>query len=81
MTVAEKLEKANNELAELEKAYKVALKAASWETKDGQSSRSVTNVSLSILASEIDKKKIEISKLECQLEGRSSKAFRVGVKW
>lgn len=81
MTVAEKLQKANNELAELERSYKVALKAASWETRDGQSSRSVTNVSLAVLASEIDKKKLEISRLESQLEGRSGKAFRVGVKW
>lgn len=81
MTVAEKLKKANEELVELERSYKVALKAASWETRDGQSSRSVTNVSLSVLASEIDKKKLEIDRLECQLEGRSGKAFRVGVKW
>lgn len=81
MTTAEKLQKAQQELQELESAYRSAIKAASWKTQDGQSSRSVQNVSVAVLADQISKKKAEIETLENIAAGRSGKAFRVGVRW
>ena len=77
----ERLELARQELQDLKTAYKRTLSAQSWQTKDGESSRSVTNVSLAELSKQIQAKQKEVDMLEDRLEGRSSGAFRVGVKW
>jgi hypothetical protein len=81
MTIEEKLTIARQELAELEKARTRALTAQSWESKDGDSSRRVSNASLSVIVEEIRKKKAEIEALESKLTGKTGKAFRMGVLW
>lgn len=77
----EQLQKARAELQELEKAYSMVLKAQAWSTKDGDSSRSVTNQSLAAVSDEIRKKKAEIKALEEAIAGRTSSAMRAGVRW
>lgn len=80
MTLTERIDIAYQELADLEKAYKRTLSAQSWSTKDGDSQRSVTNVSLAELSRQIVAKKTEIANLERRLRG-GSKAFVVGVRF
>jgi len=81
MTLEEKLAIAKSELEALKKAYLNAIKAASWDSRDGDSRRSVTNQSLSTLSKEIDRKEAEIVYLESQIanHGYSGRAFRVGI--
>lgn len=81
MTLEEKLIQARADLESLREAYKRTLTAAAWEQKDGESSRSITNTSLSVLVKEISKKEKEIENLENRINGTSASAFRVGVKW
>jgi hypothetical protein len=81
MTTEERLAEARQELEDLNRAYKRALTAQSWQTKDGDSTRSVTNANIQYLASLIKDKRKEISLLEDRLEGRSHGAYRIGVKW
>lgn len=81
MTLNERLEQAKTELQSLRDAYKRALAGQSWTTKDGESSRSVVNVSLSALADEIRKKEQEVQNLEDRLEGKTSHAFRGRLIW
>lgn len=81
MNLQERLEQARAELQDLKSAYKRALTAQSWNTKDGESSRSVTNASLAVLADEIRKKEAEVSNLEDRISGRTSKAFRGRLIW
>jgi len=80
MTLEQKLAKAYTELGELEKAYKQAIYAQSWDSRDGDSRRSVTNQNLAVLSREIDRKHAEISALESQIanNGYSGKAFKIG---
>lgn len=81
MDLKARLEQAKTELKELRDAYRMALSGQSWTTKDGESSRSVTNVSLSTLADEIRRKESEIASLESRIEGTTGKAFRGRVIW
>lgn len=81
MNLKEQLERAKTELEELRAAYKRTLAAQSWNTKDGESSRSVTNVSLSVLSDEIRKKEVEVRALEDRAAGRTSSAFRGRMIW
>ena len=43
--------------------------ATEWETRDGDSTRRVKNLSLDQIRAEIDKTKAEIKNLEAELEG------------
>lgn len=81
MDLNERLQVARTELSELKEAYRRALAGQSWSTKDGESSRSVTNVSLSVLADEIRRKENEIQNLEDRISGITSKAFRGRMVW
>lgn len=82
MTLNEKLIQAQEELVELQKAYKRALAGQQWQTRDGDSTRSVTNQNLSVLSDEINKKKAEIASLENQIAtGRTGRSAKVNVYW
>lgn len=81
MTLNEKLAQAQQDLESLREAYQRVLTAQSWEQKDGEASRSVTNVSLATLVKEIARKEKEIENLEARIDGVSPSAFRVGVKF
>lgn len=69
------------------KAYLEALKArklsivsggaSEWETRDGDSSRRVKNLSLDQIRAEIDKTLSEIAALEAELNGFAGLAFSV----
>lgn len=72
---------ARENLERARKAYLNALNAQSWETRDGQSTRSVTNARLSELSREYAKWQKVVEMLEAQASGQSAGlAFRVGVK-
>ncbi len=81
MDLKERLEQAKQELNDLRTAYRMTLAGQSWSTKDGESSRSVTNVSLSTLAEEIRKKECEVMNLENRINRTTGKAFRGRVIW
>jgi hypothetical protein len=76
-----KLQIAQENLERARKAYFNALNAQSWETRDGQSSRSVTNANLSALAKEYAKWQKTVDSLQALADGDfGGSAFRVGVK-
>lgn len=62
---------AEQQLEKLQSAYLNSIQARSWETRDGQSSRSVTNQDPEQIMSQINKVKKEIARLS----GRGSRAF------
>ena len=78
-TYEERLAIAMQELAELEEQKKKVLTAQSWETRDGQASRSIVNVSFRELLNAIEAKKKEIKRLEDLITGNNKSVFRVGV--
>jgi len=49
--------------------------ATEWETRDGDSTRRVKNLSLDQIRAEIDKTKAEIRNLEAELDGFKGTAF------
>lgn len=80
-TYEEKLIKAQSELEELEAQKKIVLTAQQWETRDGQASRSVVNISFRELLKAIEYKKREIERLENLITGNDKSIFRVGVRF
>lgn len=69
--------------AELEKvnaAYERALLSQSWETRDGNSSRQVTNANITSLYNQKLSLEKQIEKLESIVEGWSTDAGRIGVR-
>lgn len=77
-----KLQQLYERLEELKSAYKRALTAQSWETKDGMNSRSVTNADLASLSREIKRTEDEIESLEEMLEeGMKCFGLRIGGRF
>lgn len=64
----QRLEELYNELDSLQEAFNRTLAAQSWATRDGMSSRDVTNPDLADLAWEIREKRKEIDALEFEIE-------------
>lgn len=82
MDLQERLTQARAELEDLQKAYRRALTAQSWQTKDGESTRSVTNANISYLANLVRQKQREVDNLQDRIDGKcTGGAFRVGVRW
>lgn len=77
----QKLARARQELEDLRTQYRETLRTgAQWQSRDGSATRSVTNHSLSSLASQIRDKEREVMRLEALVDGSTHCAFRVGVK-
>lgn len=73
----------NEKRAELEKvsaAYERALLSQSWETRDGNSSRQVTNANITSLYNQKLSLEKQIEKLEAIVEGWSCEATRLGIR-
>lgn len=73
----------NEKRAELEMvnaAYERALLSQSWETKDGNSSRQVTNANVTSLYNQKLSLEKKIERLEAIVEGLNNQATRVGPR-
>lgn len=73
----------NEKRAELEMvnaAYERALLSQSWETKDGNSSRQVTNANVTSLYNQKLSLEKKIERLEAIVEGFNNQATRVGPR-
>lgn len=80
-SVAEKrLAEKRAELEKVNAAYERALLSQSWETKDGNSSRQVTNANVTSLYNQKLSLEKQIEKLEAIAEGWSSEAKRIGIR-
>lgn len=77
-TLEKRLAEAREELERARRAYYNALNAQSWETRDGQSSRSVTNANVMTLKSLYERAKADVEELEALQSGAfGGRAFRV----
>lgn len=54
---------------------------ASWESRDGDSSRRVQNYSVSEIAKQVNHYQSIVEKLEARLDGEGAGAFYLGAKW
>lgn len=80
-SVAEKrLAEAREQLRLVNEAYQRALVSQSWETRDGSSSRSVTNANVTALYNQKLALEKKVEKLESYVDGFSCGATRLGVR-
>ena len=75
----DRLVKLKEQLVKVDEAYERALQAQAWRSSDGMSERSVNNANIAELYRQKVELERKIDRLESELDGTSTSAFRLGV--
>ena len=75
----DRLVKLKEQLVKVDEAYKRALQAQAWRSSDGMSERSVNNANIAELYRQKVELERKIDRLESEIDGTSTSAFRLGV--
>ena len=75
----DRLVKLKGQLVKVDEAYERALQAQAWRSSDGMSERSVNNANIAELYRQKVELERKIDRLESEIDGTSTSAFRLGV--
>ena len=75
----DRLAKLKEQLVKVDEAYERALQAQAWRSSDGMSERSVNNANIAELYRQKVELERKIDRLESEIDGTSTSAFRLGV--
>ena len=75
----DRLVKLKEQLVKVDEAYERALQAQAWRSSDGMSERSVNNANIAELYRQKVELERKIDRLESEIDGTSTSAFRLGV--
>ena len=75
----DRLVKLKEQVVKVAEAYERALQAQAWRSSDGMSERSVNNANIAELYRQKVELERKIDRLESEIDGTSTSAFRLGV--
>ena len=75
----DRLVKLKEQLVKVDEAYERALQAQAWRSSDGMLERSVNNANIAELYRQKVELERKIDRLESEIDGTSTSAFRLGV--